>query len=346
MPDRRASFSSRSLLSIAEEMGQLGLWSYNVSTGETLWSPGLYRLIGSNSADSKPSLATVLQNVHPDDRRQLLDAFELSKQGVLSEQKFRVIHPNGFLRWLTSRAEILHSRDGSPYQIVGLVIDITDQQVALESLRRTQMRIDILASAFHFSVWVADKNGALTEIQQWQSLGITSPSEALGWKWLRFIPQAKRENAERVWKNAVAAKKLHMSRIKLASPSLRETLVLVCAAPIKDAEGKVVEWTGVVVRLDGDPHTSLRTSGIRAAHIRAARALLNWSVEDLANQSGISISSIRRMESAEVSSIRERTLVAIENAFRTNGVILEKRGDTVSVAQYRLGTALSRGRER
>jgi DNA-binding Xre family transcriptional regulator len=229
---------------------------------------------------------------------------------------------------------------------VGLVIDITDQQVALESLRRTQKRIDILAKAFRFSIWFADKHGGLTDIQQWQSLGISSSSEVMGWKWLRFIPEAERETAKRVWKNAIAAEKLHISRIKLAFPSLREALVLVCAAPIKDDEGKVLEWTGVVVRLDGDPHTSLRTNGIRAAHIRAARALLNWSVEDLANHSGISISSIRRTERAEVSSIRERTLVAIENAFGANGVILEKRGDVVSVSQYPLGTAPSRGKVR
>jgi hypothetical protein len=63
-------------------MGQLGLWSYNVVTGETLWSPGFHRLIGSNPADDKLSLSTILKNVHPDDRRQLLDAFEQAAHGM------------------------------------------------------------------------------------------------------------------------------------------------------------------------------------------------------------------------------------------------------------------------
>ncbi len=207
-------------------MGQLGLWSYNVVTGETLWSPGVHRLLGTNPAGDKPSLATILLNVHPDDRGKLLDAFELSKQGALPEQKFRVIHPNGYLRWLTSRAEILHSRDGSPYQIVGLIIDITDRQTALELLRRTQKRLDILAKGFHFSVWSADNNGALTEMQQWQSLGISSPSEVMGWKWLRFVPEREREKTEKVWKNAVAARKLHITRFKLVIPPSHESMVL------------------------------------------------------------------------------------------------------------------------
>jgi PAS domain-containing protein/DNA-binding Xre family transcriptional regulator len=321
-------------------MGQLGLWSYNVETGETLWSPGVHRLIGSNPAGDKPSLATILRNAHPDDRGQLLDACELSKQGVLAEQRFRVIHPNGHLRWLTSRAEILYSRDGSPYQIVGLIVDITDQQTALELLRRTQKRLDILAKEFQFSVWSADKNGALTEMQQWKSFGISSPSEVMGWKWLRFIPETEREKAEKVWKNAVAARKLHVSRFKLVVPPSHESIVLACAAPITNDDGQVVEWTGLILRLDDAPHSSFNVSEIRAAHIRAARALLDWSIEDLANRSGISISSIRRLESGDTSSIRERTLVAIEAALTTNGVIFEKRRDIISVARYHLGVAL------
>ncbi len=93
------------------------------------------------------------------------------------------------------------------------------------------------------------------------------------------------------------------------------------------------------MRLDDASHSSFKISEIRAAHIRAARALLDWSIEDLANRSGISISSIRRLESGETSSIRERTLVAIEAALTTNGVIFEKRGDIVSVATYFLGAA-------
>jgi DNA-binding Xre family transcriptional regulator len=340
MPYKHVSFSSRSLLLIAEEMGKLGLWSYNLVTGETLWSPGIHRLIGTNPAADEPSLATFLRNAHPDDRGKLLDAFELSKQGLLPEQKFRVVHPSGYLRWLTSRAELLYSKDGSPYQIVGLIIDITDQQTAQELLRRTQKRLDILAKGFHFCIWSADRNGALTEMAQWQSLGISSPSEVMGWKWLRLIPERERGMAEVVWKNAVAAGKPHISRFKfIVSPS-HESVVLACAAPIKDDDGQVIEWTGLILKLDDASYSSFSASEIRAAHIRAARALLNWSVEDLANRSGISISSIRRMESGETSSSRERTLVAIEAAFTTNGVIFEKREDIISVAIYYPGSAL------
>jgi PAS domain-containing protein/DNA-binding Xre family transcriptional regulator len=322
---------------MAEEMGQLGLWSYNVVTRETLWSPGVHRLIGTNPAGDKPSLATVLRNVHPDDRDKLLNAFELSRQGVFPEQRFRVIHQNGYLRWLTSRAEVLYSKDGSPYQIAGLIVDITDQRTALELLRRTQKRLDALAEGVSFSVWSADKNGALTEIPQWRSLGISSPSEVMGWKWLRFIPEAQREEAEKVWQKAVVAKKLHVSRFKLIISPSHEFAVLACAVPITNEDGEVVEWTGLIVSLDEVSHSSLNASEIGAAQIRAARALLDWSVEDLANRSGISISSIRRMERGETTSIRERTLVAIEAAFTMSGVIFEKRSDIISVArQYQL----------
>ena len=112
MPGRRTSFSSRSLLMIAEEMGQLGLWSHNAVTRETVWSPGFHKLLGTDPSVDEPSFETFLRNVHPDDREKLLSLYELSKQGVLPEYKFRVIHPNGHMRWLSSRSEVLYAKDG------------------------------------------------------------------------------------------------------------------------------------------------------------------------------------------------------------------------------------------
>src|ERR1700731_2941744 len=121
--DWHVSFSSRSLLSIAEEMGQLGVWSHNIKTCESFWSPGIHRMIGTNPATDRPSFETLLRNVHPDDSTGIGDIWELIRQGVVREQSFRVIHPNGSLRWLTRRCEILYGKDGTPLQIVGLLID-------------------------------------------------------------------------------------------------------------------------------------------------------------------------------------------------------------------------------
>jgi transcriptional regulator with XRE-family HTH domain len=61
---------------------------------------------------------------------------------------------------------------------------------------------------------------------------------------------------------------------------------------------------------------------ITSDQVRAGKALLRWSGEDLAEKSGVSLSSIRRVESAE--SIPEgqnlKTLLAIRSALEIGGV--------------------------
>jgi len=61
---------------------------------------------------------------------------------------------------------------------------------------------------------------------------------------------------------------------------------------------------------------------ISSEQVRAAKAILRWSGEDLSRRSGISLSTIRRVESA--SGVPEmqnlRTLLAIKNALEEGGV--------------------------
>lgn len=69
-------------------------------------------------------------------------------------------------------------------------------------------------------------------------------------------------------------------------------------------------------------HKTLIMSIITSDQVRAAKALLRWSGEHLAQKSGVSLSSIRRVESAE--SIPEgqnlKTLLSIKVALEEGGI--------------------------
>lgn len=60
---------------------------------------------------------------------------------------------------------------------------------------------------------------------------------------------------------------------------------------------------------------------ITSGQIRAARAILKWSAEDLAQDSGVGIATVRRFESADgVPSGQTRILQAIYNSLVSNGI--------------------------
>ena len=60
---------------------------------------------------------------------------------------------------------------------------------------------------------------------------------------------------------------------------------------------------------------------ITSDQIRAARALLRWSADDLASQAGIGIATVRRFETVEgIPSGQVRVLEAIQNTLEEAGV--------------------------
>ncbi len=330
--DRHISFSSRSLLSIAEEMGHLGVWSHNLKTCESFWSPGIHRMIGTNPATDRPCFETLLRNVHPDDSRSISDRWELSRQGFVPEQTFRIIHPNGSLRWLTVRSEVLYGKDGTPLQIIGLLMDTTNQESLRELFRKNERRLGALAEGFKFSIWSADRNGAITSLPQWKSLGLESYSQVMGWDWLKIVPKSERAQIKTEWEKAVARGKRFTSHIRLALAATVDPIrVTVYSEPVSASDGTILEWVGLIVRPGQPSNDTPDIQKIIPAHIRAARALLEWSIEDLSAASGVSVSSIRRVEGSEASSVRGQTLGCIKTALEQGGVAFHCKGNNVSI---------------
>ena len=72
---------------------------------------------------------------------------------------------------------------------------------------------------------------------------------------------------------------------------------------------------------------------ITACQIRAARALLGWSQQDLADKSVISVNAIRRLETGEVDP-RLSTVTAVQKAIVKAGVVLLQNGDMGEGARF------------
>ena len=60
---------------------------------------------------------------------------------------------------------------------------------------------------------------------------------------------------------------------------------------------------------------------LSGAQVRAARALLRWTVADLARESRVSVPTIHRLEQVDdVPAVRERTLHDLKRAFEDAGI--------------------------
>lgn len=68
------------------------------------------------------------------------------------------------------------------------------------------------------------------------------------------------------------------------------------------------------------PQTETAADCLSHAQIRAARAFLGWTALELAEESGVSFSTVRRVEMPGPRAVRDENLAAIRDAFTRHGV--------------------------
>jgi two-component sensor histidine kinase/DNA-binding response OmpR family regulator len=116
---------------LALAAGQMGSWDWDIVTGECVWDEGQWRIVGVDPERFAITLANVQALIHPEDWGRLRSAFdEISANGQTSQTEFRVLRPNGELRWCIGTAAATVDASGRVVRISGVIVDITDRKEA------------------------------------------------------------------------------------------------------------------------------------------------------------------------------------------------------------------------
>jgi diguanylate cyclase (GGDEF)-like protein/PAS domain S-box-containing protein len=141
--DARLSFSE-SRLAEAQALAQVGSWSRDLASGTLTWSVQMYRIAGLDPGTPDPYEA-FRRLVHPEDRPPPMghDGEPVTDDGSF-QGRCRITRPDGQLRVLDIKGEVIPDAQGRPNRVYGTVQDITDHQHAQELAGR-------LASIVEFS---------------------------------------------------------------------------------------------------------------------------------------------------------------------------------------------------
>ena len=131
--------SSEAYLAEAQRLSQTGSWA-NTATGEPrYWSEECYRVLGFDPAEPLPSLETIFQRIHPDDRAAMGERVHGSIRDKADfEVDMRIVHPITGIRNIRSTGHAVVDARGDLREMVGTVIDITEHKRAEEAIRRSE----------------------------------------------------------------------------------------------------------------------------------------------------------------------------------------------------------------
>ena len=111
----------------------MGSWGWDIGTDEWRWDEGQHRIFGVEPQNFKIGVENIRALIHPDDWVSLQQVARGMSEGSRTQQtEFRVLRPNGEIRWCLGTAAASVDGAGQVVRISGVTIDITDRKEAEE----------------------------------------------------------------------------------------------------------------------------------------------------------------------------------------------------------------------
>ena len=253
---------SEQRLKHAQQVANVGSWEWDLQSGALWWSEQTYRQMGEEPGWFTPTRDGLQQRIHPEDRAAFDAAVQSALEGTgLYEGEFRIVRPDGTVRVLHSRGEVLSEPDGRPRSMLGVCLDITkrkrtDQEVQslLTAVQREKETLSAVLNGISDEVWFADTTGKFTLANPSAVRAFSlEPAKGIGVVQLAASLEVLRpDGSPRPVEEAPPLRALQGETVRdqeervrtPASGELRYRQV--SAAPVKDAQGAIIGSVSVV----------------------------------------------------------------------------------------------------
>lgn len=160
--------TSEERLQRSQDFSDIGIWDWNIKTGEAFWSDKLIEHFGFEK-DVKHTFDNFISAIHPEDRQIVLDAFDHGvKYGEKFDCEYRVARPDGSIHWLHGIGDVLSAENGRSLLMSGSSHDITERKFQEEKISLNKQLLDVLHKAQSKFIMQQDPTvafkGLLTEI--------------------------------------------------------------------------------------------------------------------------------------------------------------------------------------
>ncbi len=132
---------SEERLKLALASSRMGVWEWDVQTGSVFWSPECLGILGIGGLDG--TIEAFARWMHPDDAVRAALSWKEALAGLsVYQAEFRILRPDGELRWLANIGRARTNQMGRPLGMVGTMQDITERRLADERIAEQAALLD------------------------------------------------------------------------------------------------------------------------------------------------------------------------------------------------------------
>jgi PAS domain S-box-containing protein len=271
----KALKDSERALRLAEMAARAGFWDWDVQTGSLTWDQGLFDLFGIDPLSERASFEAWRRAVHPEDERAAsarIDVALRDREPLANE--YRVILPDGSVRWVYAAGEGMYNDAGEPVRMLGFCLDISQRKHAeaerAEAERRLAEGQELLATLLDSTVAaIALFRGSDLTYQYvnaaYQSL--LPGRRMLGKRIGEVLPEAA-EELEEIFSRVLETGETYQ---------MSDAVFMLSPAPGRAPEPRSFSWTLERVRLPGQDGWCLLNTAVETTEQQQAQEALRES---------------------------------------------------------------------
>jgi PAS domain S-box-containing protein len=222
----------------------LGVWEHDFVTGKVTWSEAMHRLFGRSPEQLSGTSDDVASFVHPDDRAAQREGYLLAigGRGEVFEQEFRIVRPDGQVRWVHRRGQVRRGPDGRAQCVLGVALDITERKLAEDANARLSA---IVLAADDTVIGLASDGTILAWNPAAERMFGYTADEAIGQSARVLYPDSAVGEFDDLYRRVGAGEHVHFEGVRLRKDGGRVDIAG-AATPVRGQDGRVVGVAAVV----------------------------------------------------------------------------------------------------
>lgn len=147
----RSLQENQEILNEAQEIAKIGSYVWDLRDDSLTWSKGMFLLAGLDPDQFAGNLGNTIDNMlHPDDRGRIRgEISSMIEQRQTWSMEFRLVRPDGEIRWLKSGSRFIFDEAGEPIVCIGVHHDITEQKEIYEQQCLNTARLESLLDLYN-----------------------------------------------------------------------------------------------------------------------------------------------------------------------------------------------------